>query len=139
MVRLTFHVYPLGQRSCRAQIGAIAAGNCFVLKPSELSPATSGLIAELVPKYLDPDVVRVVLGAVPETTKVTPSPIAWHVITQLTERVVAFRITLGPQCVFLACRRQQLCFRADTLQFCTLEADVSQNSCVPQLPRRCPL
>jgi hypothetical protein len=53
-----------------AKIGAIAAGNCFVLKPSELSPATSGLIAELVPKYMDPDVVRIVLGAVPETTKV---------------------------------------------------------------------
>lgn len=55
------------------QIGAIAAGNCFVLKPSELSPATSGLIAELIPKYMDPDVVRVILGAVPETTKVAPS------------------------------------------------------------------
>ncbi|KAF8556817.1 aldehyde dehydrogenase [Imleria badia] len=55
-------------------IGAIAAGNCFVLKPSELSPATSGLIAELVPKYMDPDVVRVVLGAVPETTKLLELP-----------------------------------------------------------------
>ncbi|KAF8838789.1 NAD-dependent aldehyde dehydrogenase [Paxillus ammoniavirescens] len=55
-------------------IGAIAAGNCFVLKPSELSPATSGLIAELVPKYMDPDVVRIVLGAVPETTKLLELP-----------------------------------------------------------------
>ncbi|KAG6377370.1 NAD-dependent aldehyde dehydrogenase [Boletus reticuloceps] len=55
-------------------IGAIAAGNCFVLKPSELSPATSGLIAELIPKYMDPDVVRVVMGAVPETTKLLELP-----------------------------------------------------------------
>ncbi|KAH7887098.1 Aldehyde/histidinol dehydrogenase [Phlebopus sp. FC_14] len=55
-------------------IGALAAGNCFVLKPSELSPATSGLLAELIPKYLDPDVVRVVLGAVPETTKLLELP-----------------------------------------------------------------
>ncbi|KIJ62191.1 hypothetical protein HYDPIDRAFT_95076 [Hydnomerulius pinastri MD-312] len=55
-------------------IGAIAAGNCFVLKPSELSPATSGLLAELIPKYLDSDVVRVVLGAVPETTKLLELP-----------------------------------------------------------------
>jgi len=45
-----------------------------VLKPSELSPATSGLIAELVPKYLDPDVVRVVMGGVPETTKLLELP-----------------------------------------------------------------
>lgn len=50
-------------------IGAIAAGNCVVLKPSELSPAISGLIAELIPKYMDNDVVRVVLGAIPETSK----------------------------------------------------------------------
>ncbi|KAG2356681.1 NAD-dependent aldehyde dehydrogenase [Suillus spraguei] len=50
-------------------IGAIAAGNCVVLKPSELTPAVSGLIAELIPKYLDNDVVRVVLGGVQETTK----------------------------------------------------------------------
>ncbi|KAF8137586.1 NAD-dependent aldehyde dehydrogenase [Boletus edulis] len=55
-------------------IGAIAAGNCFVLKPSELSPATSGLIAELIPKYMDPGVVRVVFGAVPETTKLLELP-----------------------------------------------------------------
>ncbi|KAG2156901.1 Aldehyde/histidinol dehydrogenase [Suillus bovinus] len=50
-------------------IGAIAAGNCVVLKPSELAAATSGLIAELIPKYMDNDVIRVVLGAVPETSK----------------------------------------------------------------------
>ncbi|KAG1775564.1 Aldehyde/histidinol dehydrogenase [Suillus placidus] len=50
-------------------IGAIAAGNCVVLKPSELAPAISGLIAELIPKYMDNDVIRVVLGAVPETSK----------------------------------------------------------------------
>jgi aldehyde dehydrogenase (NAD+) len=49
-------------------VGALAAGNCAVLKPSELSPHTSGLIAELVPKYLDPQAVRVVEGGVPETT-----------------------------------------------------------------------
>lgn len=33
--------------------GAIAAGNCVVIKPSEVSTATSKLIAELIPKYLD--------------------------------------------------------------------------------------
>ncbi|KAI6148774.1 Aldehyde/histidinol dehydrogenase [Pisolithus tinctorius] len=67
-------------------IGAIAAGNCFVLKPSELSPAVSGLIAELVPKYLDPDVVRVVLGAVPETTRLLELPWA-HILYTGSGRV----------------------------------------------------
>jgi aldehyde dehydrogenase (NAD+) len=43
-------------------VGAIAAGNCAVIKPSELAPATSSLLARLVPQYLDPDAVRVIEG-----------------------------------------------------------------------------
>src|ERR1700758_587466 len=43
-------------------VGAIAAGNAVVLKPSEISPASSRLMAELVPKYLDRDAVAVVEG-----------------------------------------------------------------------------
>lgn len=43
-------------------VAAVAAGNCAVLKPSELAPATSALIAELVPQYLDADAIRVVEG-----------------------------------------------------------------------------
>jgi aldehyde dehydrogenase (NAD+) len=31
---------------------AIAAGNCVMLKPSELAGATADLMVELVPKYL---------------------------------------------------------------------------------------
>ncbi|KAN0138292.1 Aldehyde/histidinol dehydrogenase [Lactarius tabidus] len=54
----------------RPLVGAIAAGNACVLKPSELTPAFSALIAELVPKYLDPELYAVVNGGIPETTKV---------------------------------------------------------------------
>lgn len=50
-------------------IAAISAGNCAVLKPSELAPKTSNLIAELVPKYLDNNAVIVIEGAVDETTQ----------------------------------------------------------------------
>ncbi|KAI9465739.1 NAD-aldehyde dehydrogenase [Lactarius psammicola] len=50
--------------------GAIAAGNACVLKPSELTPAFSALVAELVPKYLDPELYAVINGAIPETTKI---------------------------------------------------------------------
>ncbi|KDQ58413.1 hypothetical protein JAAARDRAFT_128720, partial [Jaapia argillacea MUCL 33604] len=49
--------------------GAIAAGNAAVIKPSELAPTISSLFAELFPKYLDPELFRVVNGAVPETTE----------------------------------------------------------------------
>ena len=53
---------------------AIAAGNCTMLKPSELAPATSKLIARLVPDYMDTDCVRVIEGAVPETTALLELP-----------------------------------------------------------------
>ncbi|MGB9250611.1 MAG: aldehyde dehydrogenase family protein [Mycobacterium sp.] len=43
-------------------VGAIAAGNALVLKPSEVCPASSALMAELVPKYLDPDAIAVIEG-----------------------------------------------------------------------------
>lgn len=49
-------------------IPAIAAGNCAVLKPSEITPNASKVLAELVPKYLDRKAFAVVEGAVPETT-----------------------------------------------------------------------
>ncbi|MFF5899314.1 aldehyde dehydrogenase family protein [Streptomyces argenteolus] len=48
--------------------GALAAGNTVVAKPSELAPATSAVIARLLPEYLDRDTVTVVEGGVPETT-----------------------------------------------------------------------
>ena len=43
-------------------VGALAAGNAVVLKPSEIAAASSALMAELVPKYLDPDAVAVIEG-----------------------------------------------------------------------------
>jgi aldehyde dehydrogenase (NAD+) len=49
-------------------IGAIAAGCTICLKPSEISPATSSLLARLVPEYLDSDAIQVVEGGVPEIT-----------------------------------------------------------------------
>ncbi len=50
-------------------IPTLAAGNCALLKPSEIAPASSSLMAELIPKYLDERAVRVVEGAVAETTE----------------------------------------------------------------------
>ncbi|GGZ93818.1 aldehyde dehydrogenase [Streptomyces subrutilus] len=50
-------------------VGVLAAGNTAVLKPSELAPATSALIARLVPRYFPDGAVRAVEGGVPETTE----------------------------------------------------------------------
>jgi aldehyde dehydrogenase (NAD+) len=49
--------------------GAIAAGNAVVMKPSEVSSATSALLGKLVPQYFDKDAIAIVEGAVPETTQ----------------------------------------------------------------------
>ena len=49
-------------------VGVIAAGNCAVLKPSELAPASSKLLMDRLPHYLDPECFVAVEGAVPETT-----------------------------------------------------------------------
>ncbi|CAF3362882.1 unnamed protein product [Rotaria socialis] len=48
-------------------VGAIAAGNCVVLKPSELAPNSAAITATMVERYLDPSCIRVVLGAVDQT------------------------------------------------------------------------
>ncbi|MDU8926011.1 aldehyde dehydrogenase family protein [Alisedimentitalea sp. MJ-SS2] len=49
-------------------VGALAAGNCAVIKPSELAPATSALLARIVPECLDANAVQVIEGAV-DTSK----------------------------------------------------------------------
>ncbi len=48
---------------------ALAAGNAVIMKPSEISSATSATLARLVPRYLDPRAVAVVEGGVAETTE----------------------------------------------------------------------
>ncbi|WP_058306884.1 aldehyde dehydrogenase [Gracilibacillus massiliensis] len=45
-------------------IGAIAAGNCAVIKPSELTPATSSLLNQLIAKNFAEEYITVIEGAV---------------------------------------------------------------------------
>ena len=49
-------------------IGAITAGNAVVLKPSEIAPATSSLLANLLQEYVDNTSVKVIEGAADETS-----------------------------------------------------------------------
>ena len=62
-----------------------------MLKPSEQTPAFSKLIAELVPKYLDPELYHVINGGVPETTKViwVVFPCVLSVLTAVVDLGVA--------------------------------------------------
>jgi len=59
--------YPI-QLLLEPMIAAVAAGNAVVGKPSEISAASSGVLARLVPQFLDPDAIAIVEGGVEETT-----------------------------------------------------------------------
>ncbi|XP_059829554.1 aldehyde dehydrogenase, dimeric NADP-preferring-like isoform X2 [Hypanus sabinus] len=50
-------------------VGAIAAGNAAVLKPSEVSGNTAQLLADLLPQYLDKELYPVINGAEKEATE----------------------------------------------------------------------
>lgn len=49
-------------------IGAMAAGNCAIIKPSELSPHTSRIIAQLIGDNFPPDYLYVAEGGVDTST-----------------------------------------------------------------------
>jgi aldehyde dehydrogenase (NAD+) len=59
-------------------VGAIAAGNCAVLKPSETSSACEAFIADLVPQYMDMDCVGVICGGIDVST---------HLLSQKWDKV----------------------------------------------------
>lgn len=50
-------------------IGALAGGNCAVLKPSEYAPATAAVFAELLPRYVDSRSISVVQGGASVTSR----------------------------------------------------------------------
>jgi len=66
-------------------VGALAAGNCVVLKPSELAPATSTLLTRLVNSTFAADVVRAVEGGREETTRLLALPFDHIFFTGSTE------------------------------------------------------
>ena len=55
-------------------IGAIAAGNCAIIKPSELAPSSSALLKQLVEQYLDPKAYAVIEGPADVSTTLLAQP-----------------------------------------------------------------
>jgi aldehyde dehydrogenase (NAD+) len=49
-------------------VGAIAGGNAIILKPSELSDATAKVLAQLIPQYMDPDLIAIIEAGPEETS-----------------------------------------------------------------------
>ncbi len=50
-------------------VGAIAAGNCAVIKPSELAPASAAAIQKIITEAFNPDYCRCITGGVDIATK----------------------------------------------------------------------
>ncbi len=53
---------------------AIAAGNCCMIKPSEMSPYTSEAMKILIEKYLDKDCFKLIEGGVDVAIEITKQP-----------------------------------------------------------------
>lgn len=70
--------YPI-QLALAPLVGILAAGNCCLLKPSELSSASAAFLSRFLPQYLDPEAVAVVEGGPPVATALLAHP--WdHII-----------------------------------------------------------
>lgn len=59
--------YPF-QLAINPLIGAISAGNCCIIKPSELAPNTSKLLSEIIKECFDEEYCAIVEGGAQETT-----------------------------------------------------------------------
>ncbi|RUS47169.1 aldehyde dehydrogenase [Cohnella sp. AR92] len=65
--------YPF-QLAISPLVGAVAAGNTAVLKPSELTPRVAGVLQEIVEAVFPPEHVSVVQGAVEESNELLRQP-----------------------------------------------------------------
>ncbi|RCJ28257.1 aldehyde dehydrogenase [Nostoc sp. ATCC 43529] len=60
--------YPF-QLAISPLVGAIAAGNCAIIKPSEIASHTSSIVAKIITKYFQPAYIAVVEGGVEASQK----------------------------------------------------------------------
>ncbi|SDH18220.1 aldehyde dehydrogenase family protein [Klenkia brasiliensis] len=90
-------------------VAALAAGNCVVLKPSEITAHVSAVLADLVPRYLDPEAVVVVEGGAEVTQELlaqgfdhcffTGSPaVGKAVMRAAAEHLTPVTLELGGKC-----------------------------------------
>jgi aldehyde dehydrogenase (NAD+) len=87
-------------------LGAIAAGNCAIIKPSEMTPNTSKLIAQMMEGIFENEHIAVVEGGIKESTALLESPIDFIFFTgseavgkivmqAASKRIVPFVLELG--------------------------------------------
>lgn len=67
-------------------ISAIAAGNCVILKPSEVAPFTAKAVKDLFDRFLDRTAYACVNGAVNVAIRTTQTPVDLIIFTGSTEK-----------------------------------------------------
>lgn len=93
-------------------MSAISAGNCALIKPSELSPATSACMQVLVEKYLDKRCIKVIQGEADVSIALTKQRFDLICFTGSTEKgklvaqaaaknLVPCILELGGKCPFI--------------------------------------
>lgn len=90
-------------------IGSLAAGNCAIIKPSEIAPNTAALLNTLIPQYFDPSYVTVVTGdasvsnalieAKPDYILFTGSThVGKEIMKKAAEHLIPLTLELGGKC-----------------------------------------
>lgn len=72
--------YPVNL-SLSPALASIAAGNCTILKPSEISENTSKLLAEIINNHFDAGFLRVIEGDADDTQKLLDQPLDYIFFT----------------------------------------------------------
>lgn len=76
--------YPV-QLAISPLIGAIAAGNCVILKPSEVAPHTSAALTQMIEATFDPAYISVVEGGVEASQELLEQPFDHILFTGSTQ------------------------------------------------------
>ncbi|WP_349947454.1 aldehyde dehydrogenase [Lacrimispora sp. BS-2] len=90
-------------------IGAIAAGNCCVIKPSELSPNTSTVIEKIVARAFPKEYVTTILGGKEESQQLLEqrfdyifftgsTAVGKYVMEKATQHITPVTLELGGKC-----------------------------------------
>jgi len=117
--------YPF-QLSLSPLIAAVAAGNCVVLKPSEMAPVTARLLGEIVTDVFSPDHVQVVVGGAGLSNSLlasgfdivffTGSEKVGRVVAQAAaERLIPVILELGGKCPVVVDRGVDLVMTANRI------------------------
>ncbi len=77
-------------------VAAVAAGDAVVMKSSEMLPASSAILAHLIPQYLEAEAVQVIEGAVDEATRLLECNFD-HIFYTGTGGVGSIVMTLAPK------------------------------------------